>query len=251
VRKIAILVLALTSAIPSLLPSLAHAQRPQMQVPTLAANANATAYPAPQQATNQEPPLPPGMPPAIQPLSLSAPLLPKEQKAAAIAKKWQDGQSYPQPGEDGVVRYQFGTAMPTVVCAPMQVCDIQLQPGEVVNSLHPGDMAQWKVTPAISGNTAGTVTLWTQIVLTLSYAQLGRRTDVAAAVTELLGRFPDFSFERAGSELGAPIKHEPTLALYLDGVRKAGLNECATQAELQKYPKMTHMALCDTRRATN
>jgi hypothetical protein len=34
-------------------------------------------------------------------------------------------------------------------------------------------------------------------------------------------------------------------------VRKARLNECATQAEVQKYPKMTHLALCDAKRATN
>jgi tetratricopeptide (TPR) repeat protein len=97
----------------------------------------------------------------------------------------------------------------------------------------------------------GEAYLWTQIVLTLSYAQLGRRTELAATVTELLRRFPDFSFERAVSELGGPIKHEPTLALYLDGARKAGLNECATESELQKYSKMTHLAVCDARRSTN
>ena len=39
------------------------------------------------------------------------------------------------------------------------------------------------------------------------------------------------------------IPDQPTLALYLDGVRKAGLNECATRAELQKYPKITAMTV--------
>ncbi len=52
------------------------------------------------------------------------------------------------------------------------------------------------------------------------------------------------------SDLGG-IPDQPTMGLYLDGVRKAGLNECATQAELQKYPKMTHLPLCDAKRATN
>jgi class 3 adenylate cyclase len=38
---------------------------------------------------------------------------------------------------------------------------------------------------------------------------------------------------------------------YMEGARRAGLNECATAAELQKYPKMTHLALCDARRTTH
>ena len=86
----------------------------------------------------------------------------------------------------------------------------------------------------------------------MSYAQLGRQTDAEAvkAKAELLRRYPEFSMERFMSDFGG-IPDQPTLALYLDGVRKAGLNECATQAELQKYPKMTHLALCDARRATN
>jgi hypothetical protein len=56
--------------------------------------------------------------------------------------------------------------------------------------------------------------------------------------------------ERFLSDFGA-LPHQPTLALYLDGVRKAGLRDCATAEELQKYPKMTHLAVCDTQRATN
>jgi hypothetical protein len=83
----------------------------------------------------------------------------------------------------------------------------------------------------------------------MSYAQLGRQTDVEAAKIVLLRRYPEFSFERFMSDFGGIP--DPPLALYLDGVRKAGLNECATQAELQKYPKMTHLALCDAKRATN
>ena len=96
----------------------------------------------------------------------------------------------------------------------------------------------------------GQVPLWSQMVLAMSYGQLGRQTDAAAAVAELLRRFPDCSFERILTEFGG-IRDQPTLALYLDGARKAGLRECATAEDLQKYPKMTHLALCDTKRATN
>jgi tetratricopeptide (TPR) repeat protein len=98
--------------------------------------------------------------------------------------------------------------------------------------------------------TIGDPLLWAQAVLVMSYAQLGRQTEAEAAKTELLRRYPEFSWERTLSDFGG-IPDQPTLALYLDGARKAGLNECATQAELQKYPKMTHLALCDSKRATN
>jgi adenylate cyclase len=100
--------------------------------------------------------------------------------------------------------------------------------------------------------TVGDTSLWAQAVLVMSYAQLGRQTDMEAvkAKAELFRRDPEFSWERTLSDFGG-IPDQPTLALYLDGVRKAGLNECATQAELQKYPKMIHLALCDARRVTN
>ena len=57
-------------------------------------------------------------------------------------------------------------------------------------------------------------------------------------------------FERMLSEFGG-IRDEPTLTHYLDGARKAGLRDCATPADLQKYPKMIHLAVCDAKRATN
>ena len=91
--------------------------------------------------------------------------------------------------------------------------------------------------------------IWTDVVLALSYAQLGRQADTAAATATLLRRYPDFSMERALSDFGA-IRDPATLAHYLDGVSKAGLRECADAAELQRYPKMTHLPTCDARRAS-
>jgi TolB-like protein/Flp pilus assembly protein TadD len=91
---------------------------------------------------------------------------------------------------------------------------------------------------------------WSQMLLAMSYARLGRQAEAAAAVAELSRLYPDFSMERALSDYGA-IKDPATLTHYMEGSRKAGLNECATAAELQKYPKMTHIALCDARRATH
>jgi TolB-like protein/class 3 adenylate cyclase/Tfp pilus assembly protein PilF len=73
--------------------------------------------------------------------------------------------------------------------------------------------------------------VWNQIVLAMSYAQLGRQKDAAAAKAELLRRYPDFSLERAMSDLtGGPIRDQPTLEHYMNGARKAGLNDCAKRS---------------------
>jgi tetratricopeptide (TPR) repeat protein len=92
--------------------------------------------------------------------------------------------------------------------------------------------------------------VWNRMLLAISYAQLGQQPETAAAVAELLHQYPDYSFERQLSEFGG-IRDQSTLAHFLDGVRKAGLRECASEAELQKYPKMKHLAVCDAKRATN
>ena len=101
---------------------------------------------------------------------------------------------------------------------------------------------------ARTSKNGGPQSTWHGVLVTMSLAQLERRSEVAMAKADLLRRYPDFSLERVLSDYGT-IKDRSTLERYMDGVRKAGLNDCATGAELQKYPKMTHLALCDTRRA--
>ncbi len=41
----------------------------------------------------------------------------------------------------------------------MQVCNIELQPGEIVNDVHAGDNARWKITPATMGSGANATTV--------------------------------------------------------------------------------------------
>ena len=55
-------------------------------------------------------------------------------------------------GADGSIRFLFGAQQPSIVCAVLQVCDVELQPGEQVNSIHLGDTARWTVEPAITGS---------------------------------------------------------------------------------------------------
>ena len=57
-----------------------------------------------------------------------------------------------------MVRFLYGATMPTVVCAPLQVCDLALQPGEIVNSVNVGDKVRWNISPGISGGGGGRVT---------------------------------------------------------------------------------------------
>ena len=78
----------------------------------------------------------------------------QEREAIAIAKKWQANGAQgikPVAGTDGSIRFLFGAQQPSIVCAVLQVCDIELQPGEQVNSIHLGDQARWLIEPAITG----------------------------------------------------------------------------------------------------
>lgn len=78
----------------------------------------------------------------------------QERASIAIAKKWQSSSNSgikPVAGPDGSIRFLFGSQQPSIVCAVLQVCDIQLQPGEQVNSIHLGDQVRWQVEPAITG----------------------------------------------------------------------------------------------------
>ncbi len=82
-------------------------------------------------------------------------LTPQELSALAIAEKWQKENANgmkPVAGAYGDIRFVFGTQQPNVVCAVLQVCDVELQTGEQLNSLHLGDQARWLVEPAITGS---------------------------------------------------------------------------------------------------
>ena len=58
-------------------------------------------------------------------------------------------------GADGKVIFLYGEVQPSVVCSPLQVCDIELQGGEVVRDVLVGDTVRWKVEPGTSGATGG------------------------------------------------------------------------------------------------
>lgn len=54
--------------------------------------------------------------------------------------------------QDGVLRYAFGGPNePTLVCKPLYVCDIVLEPGESVLNIATGDSSRWVIASAQSG----------------------------------------------------------------------------------------------------
>ncbi|WP_305812907.1 P-type conjugative transfer protein TrbG [Photobacterium leiognathi] len=86
-------------------------------------------------------------------LSPDIPLSPSEKAGVALAKKWMNKKTEPITAGDGSVTYFYGAVMPTAVCSPNNVCDIQLQAGEKINKngLNASDTVRWSITPMLSG----------------------------------------------------------------------------------------------------
>lgn len=78
----------------------------------------------------------------------------QEQASVGIADRWRSnniGAAKPIESPGGIATFVFGASQPSVVCAPFQVCDIELQKGEVLNSLDVGDQVRFNVTPTLAG----------------------------------------------------------------------------------------------------
>jgi type IV secretion system protein VirB9 len=73
-------------------------------------------------------------------------------EAVRVSERWQGEKNAPMPGPDGRVMYSFGAGLPTVVCAPLRVCIVELQAGEkIVGEPHIGDSVRWNISPAMYG----------------------------------------------------------------------------------------------------
>ncbi|MGA2600810.1 MAG: TrbG/VirB9 family P-type conjugative transfer protein, partial [Bryobacteraceae bacterium] len=84
--------------------------------------------------------------------SADVPLTSTALEAVRASERWQGEKNAPSPGPDGRVMYSFGAGLPTVVCAPLRVCIIELQAGEkIVGEPHIGDSVRWNISPAMYG----------------------------------------------------------------------------------------------------
>ena len=105
----------------------------------------------------------PARSPEVRPAPQSdVPLSPGAKAAVRVGEKWLTDVSAPTPGPDGRVLYSFGTGLPILVCAPLRVCIVELQPGErLVGEAHIGDAVRWNIAPALygTGETATSVVI--------------------------------------------------------------------------------------------
>ncbi len=98
---------------------------------------------------------PQGAPPAPRIVSSRNPALSaRERRAVGLSQRWIANREMPTHGAEGTVLFTFGATLPSIVCAPLYVCDVALQPGEVVNDVNTGDKDRWDVVPATSGTGA-------------------------------------------------------------------------------------------------
>ncbi|TFZ62437.1 P-type conjugative transfer protein TrbG [Photobacterium damselae subsp. piscicida] len=93
-------------------------------------------------------------------LSPDIPLTNAEKAGVALAQKWMNGKTKPITRGDGSVTYFYGAVMPTVVCSPLNLCDIQLQPGEEIlpKGLNASDTVRWTISPMVSNSPQGKIT---------------------------------------------------------------------------------------------
>lgn len=79
------------------------------------------------------------------------PLTQSELSATQMSENWRNGANMVSMGDDGKVVFVYGQAQPTIVCAELRLCDLELQPGETVMNVHVGDSVRWKFDGARSG----------------------------------------------------------------------------------------------------
>jgi len=81
------------------------------------------------------------------------PLSQKERKALNQTRDWAGRGPAPVLSQSGKLVYVHGASLPTILASPMQVCDVELQPGEKVNEVIVGDSARWMVETGTAGDT--------------------------------------------------------------------------------------------------
>jgi type IV secretion system protein VirB9 len=76
-----------------------------------------------------------------------------DEKALELVREFGEAKNAVPPitGVAGSVVIAWSSYTPKIVCRPMYVTDIILQPGETVTGVHPGDPIRWTFVPSTSG----------------------------------------------------------------------------------------------------
>jgi len=121
------------------------------------------------------------------------PLSRTQRQSVALSKQWMTTRTPPAVGDNGVVIFTYGAALPTVVCSPLHVCDVALEPGETINDIHNGDRVRWRVYPAITGSgPAKTTHLIIKATDSALTTNLNISTDRRTYVIQLVSRREDW-----------------------------------------------------------
>jgi len=103
-------------------------------------------------AVKREAPVDPAPVPKDYRPRLDVPLNSTAKEAVRVSEAWRGEPNAPAAGADGRVLYSFGAGLPTVVCAPLRVCMIELQAGEkIIGEPQIGDSVRWNIAPALYG----------------------------------------------------------------------------------------------------
>lgn len=83
-----------------------------------------------------------------------------DESAMQLAKAYDSAESAPRPymQNNGRINFYFGTMNPRLICRPLRLTDIELEPGEQIKNLHISDTARWSVSTAWSGGLDALVT---------------------------------------------------------------------------------------------
>lgn len=100
--------------------------------------------------------LPPGTPDGLAvPIDYiskkAVPLNSKEQRALQLSRQWTKTDIPPVMSGGGKIVYTHGAVMPSIIGSPMQICDVELEPGERVNEIIIGDSARWMIETGSTG----------------------------------------------------------------------------------------------------
>lgn len=92
-------------------------------------------------------------PPPINPINTQdVPLTQKEKRGQSITHHWRTNRAMPDTGENGSVVFTYGATQPSIVCAPLSVCLLKLEPGEHItkNGKEIGDPTEWSIKPTFT-----------------------------------------------------------------------------------------------------
>lgn len=130
----------------------------------------------------------------------------KEKKDAerAVVAAYEAGRLADLPpiaGDDGTIYYPYGQSWPTVVCAPLQVCVIQLGPGDKPSQVTLGQPGMWNMTQTMAGDTP---------MLAISPRFKGLHTNLLITATSPNGMSREYYVNLVSDE----SKYIPKVAFY-------------------------------------